>query len=261
MSEIKYSTYSAKPSMLSTGAQYGVNEMAETALSMGMQNGRRTVVEGVTGGIENDFAKDMIQDGLSAGIGYFSGQLMQKQEALLDGVFNNGAMIVTAWYSKSKLSGFLKSNKKGRKASMASRFLGDNDNKAEECRLIADFVKINSDSQSNAHNPNSRQKAIESKFLHESNEVQKEGVRSNLAKLQIDGMRDTFEMKMKTSSFFNTDKKLIRDMTGLNNVTDKDIKKLNSLSASMVFEDSSGNWIGGNEAMISLINALKMPRL
>lgn len=257
--DIKFNTYSSKPSMLTTGVQYGVNEMAETALSMGFQTGRRTIVEGVTKDIENEFLNDVVQDGLSAGLGYFSGQIMQMQDKVLEGIFRSGSAIVGAWYVKSSAANYFKSLK-GTKLKLFSRFMGDNDKKAEECRLIADFVKIDADTTANSHNPLAQQNAIQAKYRHESLEVNKEGVRSGLAKLQIDGLRDTFEMKLRTSSFFNTDKDLIRKMTGMTIVTDKEIKKLNALSSSQVFQDSEGNWVGGNQAMIELMSGLRLHR-
>ena len=261
MSELKYQTYSSKPSILATGTQYGVNEMVETGTSMGLQEGRKIVVSGITSGIENDFVKDMIQDGLGAGIGYFSGQIMQKQEKLLESSFNATRVLVGAWYSKSFIRDKFKSSfKKGRKASMFSKFLGSTDNKAEECRIINDFGKMDIDTSANANNPLTRQNVMQNKFQHDSLQVNKEGVNSSLAKLQIDGMRDTFEMKVKTSSFVADDKNLIRKMTGKTMVDSKDIDKLNSLSSSMVFQDSNGKWVGGNEAIVTLMNGLGIHR-
>jgi hypothetical protein len=259
MSSVNYQAYSAKAGVLSTGLKFGVNEMVETGFSMGLQNGRRIVIDSVAGDVENEFVKDMIQDGLSAGMGFFTGKLMQKQEELLDSAFSKGVTLVGSWYTKSLLKNKLR-GLKGRKARLLSKFLTDSDNKVEECRLIADFVKMDIDSSSNSHDPIARQNVLKSKFNHESLQVQKEGVSSQLAKLQIDGMRDTFEMKIRTSSFFNTDKDLIRRMTGMTVVTDKEIKKLNALSNSQVFQDSQGNWIGGNEAMVSLMNGLGLHR-
>lgn len=260
MDDKKYSTYSSKGIDIGgTGLKYGVNEMAETALSMGMQSQKRTIVQGVTENIENEFLNDIVQDGLSAGLGYFSGQFMQVQEKALEATFKGGAVMVGAWYVKSGAKNLMK-GLKGRKLKMFSKFLGDNDNKAEECRLITDFVKLDADATANSHNPINSQTAIGMKYKHESLEVQKEGVRSDLAGLKIVGSRDTFEMKMKTSSFFTTDKKLIQQMTGMTTVSDKDIKKLNALSSSMVSQDSQGNWIGGNEASINLLNALGLHR-
>jgi len=255
-----YKTYSSKGvSTLGTGVGYGVNEMTETALSMGLNSQRRNVVEGVTNNIDNPFLNDVVQDGVSAGLGYLTGQAMQFQEYALSKSYKVGATAVIGWYSKSKIKGFLK-GKKGRKLGMISKFLGDNDKKAEECRLISDFVKMDIDTTANAHNPQAQHNKLEGRFKFESLEVQKEGVRSSLASLEIDGLRDTFEMKLKTSSFFNTDKSLIKKMTGMTTVTDKEIKKLNALSSSMVSQDSNGNWIGGNEASINLLNALGLHR-
>lgn len=260
MSNVKYSTHSAKPSMLATGTQYGVNEMVETGTSMGLQQGRKIIVEGVTSDIENPFVQDMITDGLSAGIGFFSGQLMQKQEKLLDTAFLAGSAAVVGWYSKSKLLNLMK-GKKGKKLSMISKFFGDNDKKAEECRLIADFSKMNMDSSANSHNPLTRQNMLENKIAHDTLQVRKEGVNTSMAKLQIDGMRDTFDMKIKTSSFFNTDKQLIKKMTGMISVTDKEIKKMNSLSSAHVFQDNNGNWIGSTQAQTELLNTLGFKRV
>lgn len=260
MADKNYKSYTAKPSMLSTGVQYGLNEMVETGFSMGLQSGRKTVVDAVTSDIENDFLKDVLQDGLASGMGYFSGKLMQKQEDLLDTAFTKGVGLVGAWYTKSFIANKLR-GLKGRKLKLLSKFLSDTDTKAEECRLIADFVKMDIDTSANSHNPLARQNVWSSSLQNESFNVQKEGVASQLAKIQIDGMRDSFEMKIKTSSFFNTDKDLIRKMTGISTVTDKEIKKLNALSSSQVFQDSEGNWIGGNEAMISLMNGLGLHRV
>jgi len=260
MNETKYSTYSSKGVDIGgTGLKYGVNEMAETALSMGMQSQKRTIIQGVTGDIENQFLNDVVQDGLAAGLGYFSGQFMQIQEKALESTFKGGAAIVGGWYIKSGAKNFMK-GLKGKKLSMFSKFLGNNDNKAEECRLIADFVKLDADATSNSHNPISSQTAIGMKYKHETLEVQKESARAELAKLQTSGMRDTFEMKIRTSSFFVTDKKLIQQMTGRTTVDGKIIKKLNALSSHMVSLDSEGNWIGGNEASINLLNALGLHR-
>jgi len=261
MSDIKYSTYSSKGiNALGTGAKYGVNEMTETAFSMGLNTGRRTVVEGITKDIENQFLNDIVQDGLSAGLGYFSGQAMQIQEDVLSSAFKSSATIVGAWYTKSLAKKTIMRGLKGRKLGMLSKWLGSNDKKVEECRLIADFAKMDLDTTSNSQNPIAHQKRYESKYKHESLEVSKEGVRASLSKLQIDGMRDSFDMKIKTSSFFVTDKNLIKKMTGLQVVTDKDIKKLNALSRSMVVEDSNGNYIGGNQVMSELLSSLNLQR-
>ncbi|OIO17822.1 MAG: hypothetical protein AUJ81_01100 [Helicobacteraceae bacterium CG1_02_36_14] len=119
---------------------------------------------------------------------------------------------------------------------------------------------MNVDSIASSNNPQTHNATIQNKQQFENLQVNKEGVRSQLARLQTDGMRDTFEMKLKTSSFFNTDKTLISNMTGMLTVTDVDIKKLNSLSSSMVSQDSSGNWVGGNQAMIELLSALRLQR-
>lgn len=260
--EKTFHSYSAKPSMLSTGAQYGVNEMVETGTSMGLQQGRQIIVTGVTKDLEDGFIKDVLQDGVNAGVGYLSGQAMQFQEQLLDKAFTQTRVMIGSWYAGrgALRDKFKEKFRKGRKATMFSKILGDNNDKVEECRLIADVGKMDIDTSSSSGNPLSRQNVIKNKFQHEALEVQKEGVSSSLAKLQIDGMRDTFEMKIRTSSFFNTDKKLIKAMTGLTSVTDKDIKKLNTLSNSQVFQDSEGNWIGGNEAMIVLMNGLGLHR-
>ena len=137
-----YKTYSSKGiSTLGTGLGYGVNEMTETALSMGLNSQRRNVIEGVTKNIDDPFLNDVIQDGVSAGLGYLTGQAMRLQEDVLSSSYKIGASAVIGWYSKSKIKGFLK-GKKGRKLGMISKFLGDNDNKGEECRIISDFVKI-----------------------------------------------------------------------------------------------------------------------
>lgn len=261
MADVKYSAYSSKGiDVAGNGLKYGVNEMAETALSMGMNSQRKVIVEGITSNIENQFLNEIVQDGLSAGLGYFSGQFMQIQEKVLEGAFDRGAGLVVAWYGKSKLGDAFKGFKKGRKSAMLAKFLGATNDETEKARLIADFVKMDADMTANSHNPLAQQQAIEGKYHHETLEVQKEGVRSELAKLQTDGMRDTFDMKLKTSSFFNTDKRLIQQMTGMPTVSEKEIKKLNALSSSMVSLDSEGNWIGGNEASINLLNALGLHR-
>ncbi|MBD3843281.1 MAG: hypothetical protein IE909_15655 [Campylobacterales bacterium] len=256
-----YQTYSSKkPSILSTGIYYGVNEMAETAFSMGSMAGRRQIVEGLTSDIDNQFASEIIQDGLSAGLGYFTGQAMRFQDALLESAYNKTSARVVAWYSGRS---FLKDkfrSLKGRKKSLFSKFLGDNNKKVDECRLIADFGKMDIHSSVSSSDPKASHNLYEGRIKQESLEVQKEGVRSSMASLQVEGMKNTFDMKLKTSSFFNTDKDLIRKMTGLATVTDKEIKKLNSLSSSMVFQDSDGNWIGGNQAMIELLSSLRLHR-
>ena len=255
-----YKTYSAKGiSTLGTGVGYGINEMAETATSMGLQSQKRKLVEGMTDNIDNPFLNDILQDGLGAGLGFMTGKAMQFQEYALEKSFTVGATAVIGWYSKSKIKNFLK-GKKGRKLGMISKFLGDNDNKVEECRLISDFVKMDIDTTGNAHNPQTQHNRLEGRMKYEALEVQKEGVRSSLAGLEVTGLRDTFDMKLKTSSFFNTDKALIRKMTGMTTVTDKEIKKLNALSSNMVSQDNEGNWIGGNEASINLLNALGLHR-
>jgi len=260
MADKAYKTYSSKGvSTLGTGVGYGINEMAETATSMGLQSQRRNLIEGISSNVDNEFLNDVIQDGVGAGLGYLTGQAMRLQEHVLESSFKRGSVAVVGWYGKSKLKDFLK-GKKGRKLSMISKFIGENDNKVEECRLISDFVKMDLDTTANAHNPLAKHNRLEGRLKYDTLEVQKEGVRSSLAKLQVDGMRDTFEMKIKTSSFFNTDKQLIKKMTGMTTVTDKEIKKLNALSSSMVSLDSEGNWIGGNEASISLLNALGLHR-
>ncbi|WP_373002179.1 hypothetical protein [Sulfurimonas sp.] len=261
MTEIKYSAYSTKTaSVLGTGLGYGVNEMVETATSMGLQSQRRVIVAGVTSEIESEFLTDVIQDGIGAGLGYMTGQAMRAQEWALDKSFKVASTAVVGWYSKSFLKAKFKNFRKGRKATMFSKFLGDNDNKVEECRLMADFAKMDMDGTANVGNPQAEHNLYESKLKFEALEVNKEGVRSNLAKLQIDGNRDMFEMKIKTSSFFVTDKALIKQMTGAVEVTSKDIDKLNALSSSMVFEDSAGNFIGGNQAMVELLSALRINR-
>jgi hypothetical protein len=260
MADKKYQSYSSKGlSVLGTGVGYGVNEMAETATSMGLSNQRRVLIEGISSGVENQFLNDVIQDGVGAGLGFLTGQVMRVQEYALSSAYKTGAVAVTAWYGKSKLKGFLK-GKKGRKLGMISKFIGDTDKKAEECRLISDFTAMNIQATSNSNNPQAKHNMLEGRFKHDSLEVKKEGVRSSLAKLQVDGLRDTFEMKLKTSSFFSTDKKLIKQMTGMTSVTDKEIKKLNALSSAMVSLDNEGNWIGGNEASINLLNALGLHR-
>ena len=258
--DLKYTSYSSKGiNALGTGVGYGVNEMAETALSMGLSSQRRTVVEGITNNIESEFLTDVIQDGVGAGLGYLTGKVMQAQDELLNKAFSSGGALVTAWYSRSFIKNKLK-GLKGRKLGMLSKILGDTDKSVEESRLMADFVKMDIDSSVSSHNPVASHNALEGRIKKESLEVSKEGVRSQLAGLQINGMRDTFEMKIKTSSFFISDKSLIKNRTGMTKVTKKDIAKLNALSSSMVFEDSEGNWIGGNQAMAELLNGMSLHR-
>ena len=235
--------------------------MGENAASFYVQGAKTTIVEGITSEIENEFLNEMVQDGLNAGLGYFSGQAMQLQETALNFAFNRGSKFAVAWFSTSVIKNQYQKFRKGRKATMLSKFLAGSDKKAEETRLIADFVKMDFDGTANSHNPTARQKRHEAKYLHESLEVNKEGVRSNLAKLNADALTRTFDMKMKTASFFNTDKALIKEVTGLTTVTDKEINKLNALSNSQAFQDSNGDWIGGNEAMISLTNLLSLHRV
>jgi len=257
--ETTVNTFSSKASTtLTTGIAYGVNEMAETGMSMGLSNGRRYVVSGMTDDMDDGIMKEMLQDGLSSTMSMWTGAVMRAQESVLEKTIAVGAVAVGAWYGKSRLKGFL--NGKGRKMALLGKFIGSNNSKAEEERLIADFSKMNVDSIASSNNPQTHNATIQNKQQFENLQVNKEGVRSQLARLQTDGMRDTFEMKLKTSSFFNTDKTLISSMTGMLTVTDVDIKKLNSLSSSMVSQDSSGNWVGGNQAMIELLSALRLQR-
>lgn len=263
MAELKtnFTTYSSKGiNVGGTSLKYGVNEMAETAFSMYAQGERRSIVEGVTKDIENEFLNDVVQDGLSAGLGYFTGQAMQLQETLLDGSYKFGRNAVMAFYGSSFVKEKFKKFAKGRKAQMFSKFLSGSDKKAEESRLMADFVKMDLDTSSSSHNPIARQKQHEAKYMHENLEVKKEGVRANLALLQAEGLNRTFQMKMETSSFFVTDKKLIKQITGMLSVTENDIKKLNAMSSAKVFQDSNGEWVGGNEAMVILMNGLGLHR-
>jgi len=260
MSDKNYNTYSSKPSMLSTGFQYGVNEMVEDGLSMGLQSQRQILVSGVSESIENEFVSEIFTSGMSASIGFFTGKLMEKQEALLESAFTSTRGYIISWYAGR---GFLKDKLKGRKgrgAVLLSKFLGSNDKRAEECRLIADVGKMDIDTSSNSHSPLARQNTLESKFRLEQNEISKENARTNIARIQLDGMRDSFELKLKTSSFSILDKPLIKDMIGVDKVDSKTIHKLNALSSSMAFEDSSGNWVGGNEAIVRLINGLGLHR-
>ncbi len=258
---ITYQTYSAKPSILGTGAKYGINEMVETGVSMGLMQGRKVVVEGITKDIQNEFVKDMLQDGLSAGLGFFSNQAMQLQEKLLEKGYNSGLAVVATYYNKGLIKRkFQQKFGRGRKATMFAKFLGGNNNRAEESRLIADFVQMDIDSSASSHDTLARQGVLENQFVNETLQVQKEGVSADIARLQIDGMRDTFDMKVKTSSFFVTDKNLIKNMTGMSSVKDKHIKKLNSLSGSMVFEDSEGNYVGYAEAVTILMNGMGLHR-
>jgi len=254
-----YSYSSAGMDVLGNGSKYTVNEMVESATSQGMQHQKKTIVEGLTSNIDSDFAKDIVQDGLHAGLGYFGGQVMMLQDKALEAIYAKGVVKIGAWYSKSlikdKLSGL-----KGRKLKNLAKFFSDSDKKAEESRLIADFVKMDMDSSSNTGNPLVRLEQGKVKYIHDSLEVQKEGVRADLATIEINGKRDTFDLKLKTSSFTNLDKKLIRDFTGMPKVTKTDIAKLNAMSNSQVFQDSEGNWIGGNQAMVMLTNMLGLHR-
>lgn len=261
MAQDKFNTYSSKGiDVGSTGLKYGVTEMTEGAVSYHLQDGKRSIVTGITSDIESDFMKDIVSDGVNAGLGYFSAQAMQLQETLLEGAFNQGTKVVLGWYAGSYVKDKFKKYAKGRKAMMFSKFLSGSDKKAEEARLIADFVKMDIDSSANTHSPTARQKQYEAKYIHENLEVSKENVRARLATLNISGMRETFDMKLKTSSFTNIDKKLIQQMTGKRNIDKEDINKLNAMSNAQVFQDSDGNWVGGNEAMVILMNGLGLHR-
>lgn len=260
MQDKKINLYSATTSTLTTGVGLGVNEMAESGTSMFLTGGRRLVVEGMTKDMEEGVMKDMLQDGMSSAMSMWSGGIMQLQESAMQKVIAGGGIFVAAQYSRSKIGNFMK-GKKGRKLGMLSKFFGANDKKAEEARLIADFTKMNVDSNSSSNNPLLHHNKILTKQRFESIQVQKEGVMTQITKVDMDGSRDIFEMKIKTSSFFNTDKRLIQQMTGITVVTDKEIKKLNALSSNMVFQDSSGNWIGGSESSIALLNSLSLQRV
>ena len=260
--ETKYSTFSAKkPSILTTGIAFGTNEMAETGVSMALNGGKMYAIEGMTGDMDDGIMKELMQDGLSSAMSMWSGAMMQKQEVVLSSAYNLGRTTVLGYIGSSKALAHMKTLK-GKKLGMFSKIFGKSEEaKATNARLIADFTKMDIDSTSNSDNPLAKHNQMSSKLQFESLQVNKEGVNSRLAKIQIDGIRDSFEMKLKTSSFTQKDKVLIQKLTGVRNVSDDYIKKLNTLSASMVFQDSNGNWIGGNEAMVSMLNSMNFNRV
>ena len=262
MSDKVYNTYSSKkPNALTTGITYGVNEMLESGAQMGLQDGRRIAVEGFTGTMEDGIMREMLQDGLNSAMSNWTGAIMMAQEKLLETSFNQGKNLVYGLYGASGAREFLKNKfknkfKKGRKASLFAKFIGNTDSTAEKGRLIADFTKMDIDSSANSRNPSTEVTQIQRKQQFEAHEVNKEATRTRIASLQLNGLTRSFDWKLKTSSFVDADKPLIKDVTGLTSVSDEYIDKLNSQSLGQSFKDNNGNWIGGNQVTAEMLNFL-----
>lgn len=249
--------YSAVSAKASQGASMGVSEMFETGAMRLMQEQRRDTIEGLTHDMEEGLFREMIEDGANSALGVWSSGIMIAQEALLDEGITRGRNLVVGLYASSKIKNLFKGKyRKGRKASMFSKFLSGNDSTAEKGRLIADFSKMDITASSSSHAPVTRESRVKSKYMYEEHEVNKEATRTRLAKLQLDGLTRSFDWKLKTSSFSSLDKYLIKEVTGVATVSDDYIDKLNSQSNAQSFKDSSGNWIGGNQANVMLMTGL-----
>ncbi len=243
--------------------QYGAEEALETATALALMGGRTELMTGITADIKNDFAKEVIQDGIGAAYNVMTQGVMMFEQAVLETAFNKFAAASTAIIVKSKIRlGDKLRGLKGRKAKILSKVLGGFDKlDVDHARLIADYGAMSLQARNVINTPRSQTEALKMQQSADGVELNKEQVRLRMAGMAQNSMRNSFDMKLKLSKFTQDDEKLIKSVTGLRLVTQDDISKLNAMSGDTVFRDSAGNWLGGVQVQGELMTGIRLQRV
>ncbi len=247
-------------SVAAKAGAFSVEEMAETALSMSMMGVRGDAMAAATDKIENEFLKEVVQDGVGAGFSVLSSAMMAAEQKVVEATFNRFGSVALgiALAGKNGVRTFARKFRKGRKASMMGRAVSSLNLTTEDARLVADFGAMNVNGRSSVVSPSASQDAFSMTVSNNMQELQSEKVRTMQAGMALTTMKDSFEIKLKSSSFLDTDKPLIKKVLRVEVVTDEMITMLNSYSRASVFKDTSGNYIGTAQAQTELLLGLRL---
>ncbi len=247
-------------SVAAKASSFAVEEMAETALSMSMMGVRGEAMSVATEKIENEFLKEVVQDGVGAGFSVLSSAMMGAEQKIVEAAFNRfsvaaGAVAISG---KNGVKNLARKFRKGRKSSMMTRAVSGLNLTTEDARLIADFGAINVNGRSSVVAPSASQDVYSMTMANKAQELESEKIRTMQADMGLKTMRDSFDIKLKSSSFLDTDKPLIKKVLRVDAVSDDLIVMLNSYSRASVFRDSAGNYVGSAQAQAELLTGLRL---
>jgi len=234
-------------------------EFFETFIYMTAYAESRELIKGYLDeyiGDENPMLREATESALQ--VATFGGIffIIQKEEQLIAKVFASGGVAITALqaYAKSKWAKIKSSGRKGRIFKMASKFMGDDANDANQKSLVISQLMGNYVSaRGSANNAGSLFSGISDT---KRNVISQDRSAMQLGKGKADSYINSLLFKLLTSNFTSTDEQMIKKILGRDSAQNLSVDDLNKMGSFLFTKDNEGNITGMTEQFFSLINGL-----